>query len=70
MVGPGDIDVQAAGDAYRVGQISVPLVARSVAGLRPWLVALVRDLGSPEQFQFGARRIRLDLETYTEAKVL
>ena len=67
MVGPGEVDVQAAGDAYRVGQISVPLVARSVAGLRPWLVALVRDLGSPEQFQFGARRIRLELETNTEA---
>ena len=67
MVGPGEVDVQTAGDAYRVGQISVPLVARSVAGLRPWLVALVRDLGSPEQFQFGARRIRLELETDTEA---
>ena len=67
MVGPGDI-VQAAGDALPARSGAVPLVARSVAGLRPWLVALCAGPQHPvEQFQFGARRIRLDLETDTEA---
>ena len=38
------------------------------AGLRPGLARLARDGGSPEQFQFGIRRIWLDcLETDTEA---
>ena len=38
------------------------------AWLRPGLPGFARDGGSPEQFQFGIRRIWLDcLETYTEA---
>ena len=38
------------------------------AGLRPGLARLAREGGSPEQFQFGIRRIWLDcLETDTEA---
>ena len=52
------------------GQVAVPHIARSVAGLRPWLVALVRDIGTPEQFQFGAGLVWLDLETDTEADVV
>ena len=41
------------------------------AGLRPGLARLARDGGSPEQFQFGIRRVRLDwLETDTEADVV
>ena len=33
---------------------------RGHPGLRPWLAGLARDAGSPEQFQFGVRLVRLD----------
>ena len=52
MVGPGEVDAQAAGDAYRVGKDAFRPARRSlyrmVAGLRPWLVArFVRELSAP-----------------------
>ena len=41
------------------------------AWLRPGLAGLARDSGSPEQFQFGIRRVWLDgLESDTEAYVV
>ena len=53
-----------------IGDISVTGIVGLNAGLRPGLARLARDGGSPEQFQFGIRHVRLDcLETNTEANM-
>ena len=43
-----------------IGDISVPHIVSLDAGLRPGLTRLACDGGSPEQFQFGIRRVWLD----------
>ena len=67
-ISSGRIDVHRTGDRDRRSDVSVPHIMGLDAGFRPGLARLVVDEGSPQQFQFGIRRVRLDcLESNTEA---